>query len=185
MNLQELELTAASCQLCDLCKGRVKPVFAKGYRESDILICGMCPGRDENFVGYPFVGKAGKVLDDILYTVFTGETEPHDHVYITNLVKCFVQPGIKLQEEWMDACLPHLIVQIALVKPKVIIGLGKDVCNYLLNVNDSIGRMRERLNSYMGINFICTYHPSFLARGNSKKYFDVVVGDFRKALDFI
>lgn len=185
MDLQELEITAACCRLCDLHKKRIKPVFAKGNKDSNILICGMCPGPDENKIGFPFVGKAGEVLNEILYKAFPNNMEPLDYVYITNLVKCFVKPGLKLEKGWMDVCLPYFIVQLLLIKPKVIIGLGKDVCNYLLNINDSIGRMREYLGFYMDIKLICTYHPSFLARGNSKKYFDIVVNDFRKALDVL
>ena len=93
MNLEELEIEAGFCQLCDLYKDRNEPVFAKGSKDADIMICGMCPGPDENKMGVPFVGTAGKLLDKILIEAY-GRT---DSVYITNLVKCFVSPGKKLE----------------------------------------------------------------------------------------
>ena len=185
MELQEVELLAKSCELCELCKGRIKPVFARGYEKSNILICGMCPGRDENLEGYPFVRAAGKLLDNILYDVFPNVKDINEYVYITNLVKCFVKPGTKLKEEWMNSCLSYFLVQLFLIKPKVIIGLGKDVCNYLLNIEESIGKMREYNSYYMNSKLICTYHPSYLVRGGgvNHKDYDKVVNDFKKALN--
>ena len=188
MKLIELENIAANCKLCELYKGQIKPVFARGNEEADIVICGMCPGPDENRAGIPFVGPAGKILDEIIisvlgskdYGLLTG-------VYITNLIKCYVSPGTTLQPEWMSTCLPYFIVQLKLVKPKVIISLGKDVSNFLLNKNDSMGSMRGNVYDYMGIKLLSTYHPSFLARqgGTRSKYFNTVVKDFNKALKYI
>ncbi len=188
MNLQTVQDTAATCELCGLCKNRIKPVFSRGYYDADIVVCGMCPGPDENKIGIPFVGTAGKILDEILGNIFTGETEPHDHVYITNLVKCYVQPGTALKEEWMVRCLPYFVAQIHFIKPKVIIGLGGDVCNFLVDRDSKIGQMRVRgVYHYMGAKFIPTYHPSYLARGGGIKHrhFNIVVEDFKQALKYI
>lgn len=189
MDLQTVQDTAATCKLCDLCKNRIKPVFSRGYYNADIVICGMCPGPDENKIGVPFVGTAGKILDEILGNIFTGETEPHDHVYITNLVKCYVQPGIVLKNEWMTRCLPYFLAQMHFIKPKVIISLGKDVANFFIpNNNESMGTMRRHVHyDYMGAILITTYHPSYLARGGGikHKHFGMVVEDFKRALKYI
>ncbi len=189
MNLNDLKDTAAKCELCDLCRSRNKPVFSRGNPEADMVICGMCPGPEENAVGFPFVGTAGKILDEILQTIFTKESEfpPHYYVYITNLVKCFVPPGTKLATEWMNTCLPYFLVQINIIKPKVIISLGKDVGNFLLNNDLNMGVMRGKEYKYMSSTLICSYHPSYLARGGGSKHrhFSRVVDDFKLAVRFI
>lgn len=183
LDLKIIESAAANCTLCDLHKGQIKPVFAKGSPVSEIVICGMCPGPEENKVGIPFVGVAGEVLDAILLEAF-GKVSSSLDVYVTNLVKCFVPPGTKLDPKWMGACLPYFLVQLKLIEPKVIIALGKDVSNFLLNNEDSMGNMRGNVYSYMGKHLISTYHPSYLARagGVKHRHFDRVVKDFGKAL---
>jgi len=177
-----LEELAAKCTLCDLHKRRIKPVFAKGSPASEIVTCGMCPGPEENEAGIPFVGAAGKILDEIFLAAF-GKFSSSLDVYVTNLVKCFVPPGTKLDEHWMNSCLPYFLVQLKLIQPKVVIALGKDVSNFLLNNDNSMGSMRGNIYDYMGLKLVSTYHPSYLARGGGvkHKHFDRVVKDFKKA----
>jgi len=183
MDLIKLEQIAAQCKLCSLHIGQDKPVFARGCPEADILVCGMCPGPYENAVGSPFVGTAGKILDEILNKSFSLK----HRVYITNLVKCFVPPGKNLDMLWMNTCLPYFVIQVQFVKPKVIIALGKDVSNYLLGADNQMGAMRGNVYDYMNTKLICTYHPSFLARsgGVNHKHFNTVVKDFSKALKYV
>lgn len=183
LTLEQLEVFAAQCNFCELYRGQIKPVFARGCPEADILICGMCPGTDENNAGIPFVGLAGKVLDEILNRVFSLKYK----VYITNLVKCFVPAGKNLDIKWMGLCLPYFIVQLQLIKPKVVIALGKDVCNFLLNKDGQMGAMRGNVYDYMNTKLVCTYHPSYLARGGgiNHRHFNKVVKDFEKALKYI
>jgi uracil-DNA glycosylase family 4 len=186
IDMPTLQNMAAKCELCDLCKGRLNPVFARGNANSDIVVCGMCPGPDENKEGYPFVeyAKAGSVLN----TIITDSFGHHEALYITNLVKCFVQPGIKLDPEWMNRCLPYFIVQLQLLEPKVIITLGRDVANFLLNNEAKMGAMRMRTPfNYLGTKLIATYHPSYLARGGGVNHRDYkkVVEDFNRARKFI
>jgi len=183
LTLEQLESLAAECNLCELYKGQIKPVFARGNKEADIIICGMCPGPDENRAGIPFVGPAGKILDEIINRTFSLKYK----YYITNLVKCFVPVGISLEESWMSVCLPYFIVQLKLIKPKAVIALGKDVSNFLLNKDDQMGDLRGHVYDYMGTKLICSYHPAFLARngGLNSKYFNIVFKDFKKALEFI
>ena len=186
MNLKDLQSTAAKCELCELHKGRIEPVFAKGSDVSRIVVCGMCPGPDENKAGVPFVGTAGKILDAILLNAFGDDSSSLD-VYVTNLVKCFVPPGIKLDPHWMNTCLPYFLVQLKLIQPKIIIALGKDVSNFLLRNDNNMGSMRGNVYRYMGIKLMSTYHPSYLARGGGieHKHFGMVVKDFKKALYYL
>lgn len=176
MDLQELQSIASTCTLCGLCRGRNKPVFARGSVDTNIVICGMCPGPDENRIGSPFVGAAGKLLDKILLDAF-GNMD----VYITNLVKCFVQPGIKLDNIWMSSCLPYFIVQLRLIQPKVVIALGKDVANFLLANELQMKDMRGKVFDYFNNKLMVTYHPAYLVRGGNEKHkhFQTVVDDFK------
>lgn len=193
MELKELELIASKCKLCNLYETRNKPVFAKGNPDAEIMVVGMCPGPDENKSGIPFVGYAGKILDEILVEAFEEDRKnvnlnKYYSVYITNLVKCFVNPGIQLDNIWMSSCLPYLITQIGMLEPKVIIGLGKNVSNYLLRNTKTMKEMRGKVFTYLGdITFISTYHPSYLARsgGIKHKHFNKVVRDFRTAIDYL
>jgi len=183
---QKIQEMAAKCSLCELHKGRIKPVFARGGSNSKVMIVGMCPGPDENKVGTPFIGKAGEVLDAILSEAF-GDYKNDLDVYITNLVKCFVPPGTELKKEWMTTCLPYFVIQIGLVKPEVIIALGKDVSNFLLENSDPMKNMRGRIYTYNNKKLISTYHPSYLARGGGVKHrdFNKVVNDFRQVMEII
>lgn len=183
MDLIKLEQIAAQCKLCNLHMEQDKPVFARGYPEADILVCGMCPGPHENAVGSPFVGTAGKILDEILNRSFSLKHK----VYITNLVKCFVPPGKDLDMLWMNTCLPYFVIQVQFVKPKVIITLGKDVSNYLLGSDNQMGAMRGNVYDYLNAKLIATFHPSYLSRGGgvNHKHFSRVVKDFEKALRYV
>lgn len=186
MDLQELENIAATCSLCDLHVGQNKPVFARGSDVSKVIICGMCPGPEENKVGIPFVGNAGQILNEILLKAF-GNSNLTD-VYITNLVKCFVPPGTQLKQQWMAACLPYFMVQIKLINPTIIIALGKDVSNFLLNNTLPIKDMRGKIFDYMGdIKLLSTYHPSFIVRsgGITSRYFQTVVEDFKQVYKYM
>jgi Uracil-DNA glycosylase len=186
MNLTEVRKEASTCTLCDLHKTRLKPVFGKWNENADVVVCGMCPGPDENISGLPFVGRAGKVLDEVIVNSKFGATST-TAIYITNLVKCFVQPGIKLRAEWMDHCLPYFILQLQLIKPKVIIGLGGDICNFLLGTELTVGELRKSVCSYMNYSFISSFHPSFLVRGGGTKHTDFPksVDDFNVAYKII
>jgi DNA polymerase len=189
MDLNELQMVAARCELCKLHKGRINPAFAKGDDQAPVVICGMCPGPEENAQGLPFVGTAGQVLDEVILSSFGPcIQEPllsYNGIYITNLVKCFLNPGVSPEEESMNACLPYLLVQLSVIKPQIIIGLGAAVCQYLLRTERKIGELRGKVFEYMGAKFICTYHPSYLARGGGSKHRDFrkVVGDFQLALE--
>ena len=186
MDLTDLERQASACELCELYKGQNQSVFAKGSEASNIVVCGMCPGPEENKVGIPFVGDAGKILDKIFLEAFGNDSLSLD-VYITNLVKCFVPPGTQLQQKWMITCLPYFIVQVKLINPRIIVALGKDVSNFLLNNTLPMKSMRGKLFDYMGIKLLSTYHPSYLVRsgGTKHKHFQTVVNDFKQIYKYM
>lgn len=183
MNLKELQSIVATCSLCELHEGRVKAVFDKGNENADIMICGMVPADEENKAGVPFVGRAGKLLDNILDDVNLNLSS----VYITNIVKCYLAAGKSLQQSWIDACLPCLISQIYMIMPKVILTLGKDASLGLLGLssNTSLSAIRrEKIYTYgRDIVIIPTYHPSFLLRGGGTKHknYKDVIEDFNLA----
>ena len=182
IDLETLQRMAACCNSCSLCEGRDKAVFAKGNKSAKLMICGMVPADEENKTGLPFVGKAGKLLDKLL----TDAHLSHDDVYITNLVKCYLAPGLPLKQEWIDACLPYLLVQINQINPRVILTLGKDASVALLGMDSNVTMfsLREKVFEYtQHIKVIPTYHPSFLLRkgGERSSYYESVLMDFISA----
>ena len=183
MELKDVRATAASCTLCDLHKGRINPVFDKGEPKSKLMICGMVPAKDENAVGIPFVGRAGQMLDKILDKVGM------HNVYVTNLVKCFLAAGKKLDPTWIRTCIPYLSEQISIIDPYVIITLGADATNALLGMPEGtpIGKMRGAYHSFgqTRTKIVPTYHPSYLLRkgGEYSEDFGKVIDDFTLARD--
>jgi len=181
IDLEKIQDVASECVLCELHRGRNKPVFAKGNQHSKFMICGMVPGPDENKIGTPFIGRAGKLLDIILEKVDL----TLDHVYITNVVKCALRPGISLTQTRIDCCNVYLLAQISIVKPKVIVTLGADATNALLGfpLDTKIGQLRGKPHVYFDKHVIPTYHPSYLLRGGGEKhkFFNKVVEDFELA----
>ena len=174
MKLDELESTVGLCTLCNLYKGRTCPVFAKGDAESSIMVCGMAPEKEENKIGVPFVGRSGKILDKVL-------NETRCNPYITNLVKCFVPAKIKLEQVWINSCNGYLQKQINLIKPRVIIALGKDVSNILCNNKASLKSMRGSLINMGAFYVMPTYHPSYLGRIKEANI-ETLKEDFKKAI---
>lgn len=177
--LKMVEERAGVCTLCELNSNRINPVFARG-NTTDFMICGMVPGPDENKVGVPFIGRAGQLLDVIL-----GDVQLLDKVYITNIVKCALTPGIPLKQDWIDNCIMFLLAQIGKTRPKVIMTLGADATNGLLGnpLDTKIGDLRGRAHGYMGTHVVPTYHPSYLLRGGgvNHKQYSKVIEDFELA----
>lgn len=182
-NLANVEAAAAKCVSCSLYTGRKCSVFARGNPHSKIMVCGMVPGPDENEVGSPFVGRAGKLLDIILGRVSLGD------VYITNVVKCALRPGIPLTQEWIDSCFAYISAQIIMIQPNVIVTLGADATNALLGLplDTKIGQMRGRSHTYFDTLLVPTYHPSYLIRGGGEnhQHFNRVIDDFQLVLSIL
>ncbi len=158
--LSELNSLIKDCTKCPLHKSRNKFVFGVGNPDADILVVGEGPGADEDKQGEPFVGRAGKLLNDILKAI----NFKREEVYIANIVKCR-PPGNRtpLIEE-MDSCFPYLSKQIELIKPKLILALGLTAAQGLLKKRDSLTSMRGKIFDYRGIKTMVTYHPAALLR---------------------
>lgn len=161
MNWQMLKSEVERCHACILSQTRSHTVFGVGDEEADWMIIGEGPGAREDEIGEPFVGQAGKLLDSMLAAI---QLKRGHNVYITNIVKC--RPPNNRNPEFAESeqCRPYLERQIALIKPKLIIALGKVAAQNLLVTNDSIANLRGRLHSYLGTPLIVTYHPAYLLR---------------------
>ena len=156
----ELERSVAECTKCELHESRTKVVFGVGNHNADLLIIGEAPGRDEDLQGEPFVGRAGQLLNAMLAAIGF----QREQVYIANILKCRPPNNRDPRPEEAACCHPWLQLQIDLVKPKVILAIGRIAAHNLLNTDDSVGAMRGRQHSYNGIPLIVSYHPAYLLR---------------------
>lgn len=161
MGWDELEASIAGCTACSLCQSRTRTVPGVGDRNADWLYVGEGPGAQEDATGEPFVGQAGKLLDNMLAAI---ELKRGRNVFITNIVKCR-PPGNREPASYeAQQCEPYLARQIELIKPKLIIALGKVAAQNLLGTDSSVGSLRGRLHRCSGIPVIVTYHPAYLLR---------------------
>jgi uracil-DNA glycosylase len=150
-----------ACTACGLCRGRKKSVPGVGDPNAEWLFVGEGPGAEEDARGEPFVGQAGKLLDNMLAALGLARGA---NVYIANVVKCR-PPGNRTPEPGeTDACRPYLDRQIALIRPRLIVALGKSAATTLLDVDATIGSLRGRVHDYRGVPLVVTYHPAYLLR---------------------
>jgi DNA polymerase len=150
-----------ACTACPLCKTRGKSVPGVGDIRAQWLFVGEAPGAEEDARGEPFVGQAGKLLDNMLAALGMARGE---NVYIANVLKCR-PPGNRTPEPLeAEACRPYLDRQIELIKPSIIVALGKSAATTLLNVDATIASLRGRVHRYRGVPLIVTYHPAYLLR---------------------
>ena len=161
MNWEELAAAVRDCRRCRLCETRQQAVLGVGDTSADWLFVGEGPGAEEDQRGEPFVGQAGKLLDNMLASI--GLKRGKD-VYIANAVKCR-PPGNRTPEpEEIAACRPYLERQIALLQPRLIVALGRPAAQTLLQCEVKIATARSRLHEYQGIALVVTYHPAYLLR---------------------
>ncbi len=179
-SLEELNNLIKDCTKCPLHKSRNKFVFGTGNPDADVLVVGEGPGAEEDKQGEPFVGRAGKLLNDILKAINFERNE----VYIANIVKCRPPGNRTPAAEEMDSCFPYLNRQIELIKPKLILALGLTAAQGLLKKKDSLTNMRGKVFEYKGIKTMVTYHPAALLRNpNWKRGCWEDVQMFRKIYD--
>jgi uracil-DNA glycosylase family 4 len=164
-SLEELNSLIKDCTKCPLHKSRNKFVFGVGNPDADVLVVGEGPGAEEDKQGEPFVGRAGKLLNDILKAIKFERNE----VYIANIVKSRPPGNRTPTTEEMDACFPYLNKQIGLIKPKLILALGLTAAQGLLKKRDSLTSMRGKVFDYKGIKTMVTYHPAALLRNPNWK----------------
>jgi DNA polymerase len=167
MDWETLERTVLSCTRCALHKTRTQAVFGVGNRQAQWMVIGEAPGADEDRQGEPFVGRAGQLLNQMLKAIGLAREE----VYITNIVKCR-PPGNRdpLPEE-AATCEPYLKRQIELVKPKIILAVGRIAAQNLLKTDIKIGALRGKRHVFPGteIPLVVTYHPAYLLRSPLEK----------------
>jgi len=157
----ELKACVAACTACPLHATRTKTVFGVGDENADWLFVGEGPGAEEDAQGEPFVGQAGKLLDNMLSAIGLKRGR---NVYIANVVKCRPPGNRNPAPEEALACEPHLQRQIELIRPKLIIALGRVAAVNLLAREASIASLRGRVHDYRGTPLIVTYHPAYLLR---------------------
>ena len=157
----ELKQMVRTCTDCPLHAGRKQSVFGVGDERADWLFVGEGPGAEEDARGEPFVGQAGRLLDNMLAAI--GLKRGQD-VYIANVLKCR-PPGNRTPEP-LEAlrCEPYLLRQIQMIAPRLIVALGKTAASNLLHTEASIGSLRGRLQDFRGTPLIVTYHPAYLLR---------------------
>lgn len=153
------------CQLCPLGATRTKFVFGVGNPNADLMLIGEAPGRNEDLQGEPFVGRAGKLLDKILAAISLSREE----VYIANVLKCRPPNNRDPLKSESDTCQPYLKQQIELIKPKLILALGRVSGAWLLGEDIALKDMRNNFYSYNNIEMMVTYHPAALLRNPNWK----------------
>ncbi len=167
MNWDELALTVKGCTRCALHATRTQTVFGVGNREAEWLVIGEAPGAEEDRQGEPFVGRAGQLLNSMLLAIGLRREE----VYIANILKCRPPNNRDPKPEEEQACRDYLERQIRLIRPKIILAVGRIAAQNLMKVDTPIGKMRGRTYSYQdtGIPVVITYHPAYQLRSPLEK----------------
>ncbi len=170
----ELKQAVPSCVACALHKGRTQTVFGVGDENADWMLIGEAPGAEEDRLGEPFVGQAGRLLDNMLAAIRLTRAQ---NVYIANVLKCRPPGNRNPEPEEIAKCTPHLTRQIELVKPKLIVAMGRFAAQTLLGTDATIASLRGKVHQYAGVPLIVTYHPAYLLRNlpdKSKAWADLV-----------
>jgi len=162
-----LQQHIAACKLCELHRSRKQTVFGTGSQQADLLIIGEAPGADEDRLGEPFVGKAGKLLNAMLKAIGFERNQ----IYIANILKCRPPGNRDPHVDEVSHCEPYLIRQIELIAPKVILAVGRVSAHNLLKSTDTLGRLRGRTHHFgtAHIPLVVTYHPAYLLRSPEQK----------------
>jgi uracil-DNA glycosylase len=156
-----LKAAVSGCVKCGLHKTRTRTVFGVGDENADWMLIGEAPGAEEDRLGDPFVGQAGKLLDNMLAAI---DLSRRKNVYIANVLKCRPPGNRNPTPEEVAQCSPHLLQQIELIQPKLILAMGRFAAQTLLETGASIASLRGRVHRYAGVPLIVTYHPAYLLR---------------------
>lgn len=169
-----LREAVADCRACGLCEKRRQTVFGVGHPQAHWMVVGEAPGEQEDLRGEPFVGPAGRLLDQMLAALGLTRAEtapegapaltPERQVYIANTLKCRPPGNRNPEPAELARCEPYLVRQIELVQPRVILAMGRFAVQALLRTDEPIGRLRGRVHRYQGVPLIVTYHPAYLLR---------------------
>lgn len=165
-SLKDLRKEIGDCRKCRLSNGRKNIVFGEGNQNAKIMFIGEGPGREEDIQARPFVGDAGKLLTSLISKMGF----KREDVYIGNVVKCRPPSNRDPEEDEMAACSPFLEKQIEIIKPEVIIALGRISSHFLTRSKIPIGKLRGRFYDYKGIPVMPTFHPAYLLRNPKDKW---------------
>jgi len=167
MDWQGLRACVATCQRCELGTQRTQAVFGVGNQEADWLIIGEAPGAEEDRQGEPFVGRAGQLLNAMLAAIGLGR----EQVYIANILKCRPPGNRDPRPAEVASCAPFLARQVELIRPRIILALGRIAAQNLLQTETPIGKLRGQRYQYRdsGIPLVVTYHPAYLLRSPREK----------------
>ena len=174
MDWPELKVKVAGCTDCKLCAGRTQTVFGVGDEKAQWMLVGEAPGSEEDRLGEPFVGQAGKLLDNMLAAL---SLDRGRNVYIANVLKCRPPGNRNPEPDEVAACSPHLLRQIELIRPKLILAMGRFAAQTLLGTDATIASLRGKVHQYAGVPLIVTYHPAYLLRNlpdKAKAWADLV-----------
>jgi DNA polymerase len=164
-SLQLLAAEASTCTLCKLCEGRTQVVFGMGAPDARLMFVGEGPGAEEDKQGLPFVGRSGKLLDQLLLEELGLS---RDVCYIANVVKCRPPGNRDPQPDEIAACNPYLERQIELIRPAVVVTLGKFAAQVLLGTKEGIGNLRGKEHPFRTGVLIPTFHPAYVLRGGAE-----------------
>jgi len=164
---EPLRERVAACTACELCKTRTQTVFGVGNQRAEWLVIGEAPGAEEDRQGEPFVGRAGQLLNAMLLAIGL----PRETVFIANILKCRPPGNRDPRPEEVARCLPFLQAQIALLKPKIMLAVGRIAAQNLLATDAPLARLRGKLHRFgeAGTPLVITYHPAYLLRTPSDK----------------
>lgn len=164
---QALRAEVSVCTRCELSRGRTQTVFGVGNTQAELLVIGEAPGAEEDRQGEPFVGRAGQLLNSMLRAM----GNPRESVYIANLLKCRPPGNRDPKPEEVASCLPYLQRQVELLRPRLIVAVGRIAAQNLLATDTPIGRLRGQVHRFgeRATPLIVTYHPAYLLRSPGEK----------------
>ena len=174
MDWAQLKAKVAGCTDCPLRAGCSQTVFGVGDEKAQWMLVGEAPGSEEDRLGEPFVGQAGKLLDNMLAAISLARGKD---VYIANVLKCRPPGNRNPEPDEVAKCSPHLLRQIELIQPKLILAMGRFAAQALLGTDATIASLRGKVHQYAGVPLIVTYHPAYLLRNlpdKSKAWADLL-----------
>jgi uracil-DNA glycosylase len=168
----ELKAAVAGCRSCGLADSRTQTVFGTGHAQAQWLLVGEAPGEQEDIRGEPFVGAAGQLLDQMLRAIGLSRADegpPEQRVFIVNTLKCRPPRNRNPSDEELAQCAPHLQRQVELLRPRIVLAMGRFAVQALLQTHEPIGRLRGRVHRAFGLPTVVTYHPAYLLRNLADK----------------
>ena len=174
----ELEHAVKTCTLCPLHQTRTQSVFGVGNRNAQWMVIGEAPGADEDRQGEPFVGRAGQLLNSMLKAIGL----KREQVFIANIVKCRPPGNREPAPDEVATCTPYLMRQLEIVRPKVIVTLGRPSSQHMLQSKLSMSRLRGQWQDWRGIKLMPTYHPAYVLRSYTYETRSAVWDDLKKVM---